>query len=280
MSYCVFWLSQEATGNLEMSCRTDWTLASIPGMETNWLRPLSPRVILISLITSSSSAICRWILTSRIIILSKTTPSVMEMLGGTWQIWIGHLYFPLTFRCRQGLIGFWERSLFLWIRSSHKRCSGPFVKLLVWTNTLVFCCTFLAVPAVCSKRHIYCLYLMLLSQNLVLSCLRGRLSWKWGAFSHRWSRSSAGPIHTSLLLHFSSPLLLGKGLLMVSWAQIWTNPHLFNSQLSPRLSLALLLDICRKCCSSRAWGYDLGWWNAESNVPNRTFVLVLAGKEV
>lgn len=147
-------------------------------METNWLRPLSLRVILIPLITSSSSAACRSILTSRIIVLSKTAPSVTEMLGGTWQIWIRHLYFPLTFWCRQGLIGFWEQSQFLWIVSSHKRCSEPFGSLSSYygqQESLVFRCTFLAVPAVPSKTHFCFFSLMLLSQNLVLSCLQCRL---------------------------------------------------------------------------------------------------------
>lgn len=211
-----------------MACRTDFTQASNQGTETNWLRPLSPRVTLISLITSSSSAVCRSILTSGIIVLSKTTPSVLEMLGGTWQIWIRHLYFPLTFGCRQGLIGFRELSLLLWIKSSHKRCSDPLARFVLSMD----------------KKNLLCftapswLFLLFAPKSTPVSSLW--CSWGktgcWVAFKAGWAGNEEpsptdGPdpvltLCTPLCLGPSHPhLFLRNGLLMVSWAQIWTDLH-------------------------------------------------------
>lgn len=239
-----------------MACRTDFTQARIQGIETNWLRPLSPRVILISLITSSSSAVCRSILTSGIIVLSKTTPSVTEMLGGTWEIWIRHLYFPLTFVCRQGLIGFRERSLFLWIIwDVHKGYSEPFGSFCSsMDNKNLLCFT--------APSQLFLLFAPKPTSVFSLWC-----SWPktqcWVAFKAGWAGNEEpsptdGP--DPELDHFLSPLAqewVADGLLSLNLN--WSTFACFSSQLWPHLSLFLLLDLCRRCCSSRAWGYDLGW---------------------
>lgn len=217
-------------------------------METNWLRPQSLRVIPICLITSSSSAACRSISTSHVIVLSKPTPSGTEMLGGTWQIWITHLYFPLTFRCRHGLIGFWEQSQFLWIISSHKRCSEPFglfSSCCGQQESLVFHCTFLAVPAVPSKTFLSLMFFLFLTLDaLVVSC-----SWCFFSLmlmspndvalpSKQAELEIRSPIQQMVQIqcwpcpHLSAFALLiptcssGRGCWWFSWAQTWAHLHL------------------------------------------------------
>lgn len=195
----------------------------------------------------------------------------MEMLGGAWQIWIRHRYFTLTFYCRQGLIRFWEQSPFLWMMSSRKRCSRTTLRLLVQTTR----------SSCVSLRLLGCSCCLLPNPHQLL--VSGALELKFGVESsskqaelaNGWASLGDDPDltlapFTPLCFHTSHPhLLLGKGLLTVLWALNldWSMFACFNLQLAPCLSLPLLLDICRRCRSSRAWHLGVmlcGWmWNAD-----------------
>lgn len=125
----------------------------------------------------------------------------------------------------------------------------------------MFHCTFLAVPAVCSKTHLFLLFDALeLKLGVELPSKQAELEMRnllQQMVQIQWSLSTLSCLDTS-----NPPLApqewVADGLLSPNLK--WPTFACFNSQLPPHLSLFLLLDLCRRCCSSRAWGYYLGWW--------------------